>query len=412
MEQAQAIIAAASDILTRRYGGAQQLHDVEALSGSGLAQVYRARVATNPFFQHRSVVVKHSPATGSALDDAAFLREVVAYQFATSLSQDVRPGPTLLGYDTEQRLIILSDSGDGETLADALERADAHEHVQILRNLGTALGKMHVGTADEEDAFNVLFHRLTRSRNNASSIQQLRDRLLAHRIRLGVEILQNAGIEVPQEVALTASNLQSRLLRGGMRAFTPFDLSPDNVIYSGGKHHFLDYEWAGFRDVSFDVAFVVARFPMFLASQPFSEEATQAFIDAWVAEVKDIWPGVRNHDTLQARITAALIGWAMSSVTALDPHAVSSLIEGDDELATEFAAAGIDLAGAAAELDGWTTGDILRPRSEGRFTEDELLIRRDLRETFESLAAFAGTGADPAYESVSEFAADVAKRLR
>lgn len=414
METAEGIISAATDILTRRYGGAQHLWDVERLGGSGLAQVYRARVANNPFFQHRSVVVKHAPATGNVLDDAAFLREVVAYQFATSLGSQVRPGPTLLGYDTEQRLIIISDSGDGETLADALERADADEHVVILRNLGTALGKMHVGTSDEEDAFNVLFHRMTRSRSGAAKVQQLRDRLLAHRIRLGVELVARSGIEVPREVEVTAANVRSRLLRGGMRAFTPFDLSPDNIIYSDGKHHFLDYEWAGFRDVSFDVAFVVARFPMFLAAQPFSAAATQAFIDAWVAEAKTRWPGVQHADTLRARITGALVGWAMSSVTALDPQTVSGLLADDAELAAEFAAAGVraEDADEVAELEVWAKGDILRPRTEAPFTHDEVLVRRDLRETFEALAGFAGEGEDPAYRSIASFAAEVAARLQ
>lgn len=412
MEQEHEIIAAATDILTRRYGGAQQLSEIEQLSGSGLAQVFRARVASNPFFQHRSVVIKHAPATGSVLDDAAFLREVVAYQFATSLSKEARPGPTLLGYDTEQRLIIISDSGDGETLADALERADAEGHAQILRKLGTALGRMHAGTADEEEAFDILFHRMTRSRNNAAKVQKLRDRFLAHRIRLGLELMHMSGIEPPREVELTAANIQDRLLSGGMRAFTPFDLSPDNIIYSEGKHHFLDYEWAGFRDVSFDVAFVVARFPMFLATQPFNAEATQAFIDAWVAEVKDIWPAVRNPYTLHARITAALVGWALSSITVLDPHSLSELLEHDEELAAEFAKAGVDAAEEPGDVQPWTSGDILRPRSQGPFSDEEQMVRRDLRETFESLGGFARTGTDPVYETIAEFADEMAARLR
>jgi len=110
------VIALAEDILTRRYGGTQRLTDATRLPGSGFSGVYRARVAANPFLQHRSVVVKQSPETGDVLEDAAFLREVVAYQFTTSLSEDVRPGPVLLGYDTAQRIIIISDSGDGDTL--------------------------------------------------------------------------------------------------------------------------------------------------------------------------------------------------------------------------------------------------------------------------------------------------------
>ena len=420
MGDTQEIIRAAADILTKRYGGEQQLVDVERLDGSGLADVFRARVVNNPFFQHRSVVVKHSPATGDELADAAFLRETVAYQFATSLSEEVRPGPVLLGYDAAQRILIISDLGDGRTLADLLQDADPETHVDLLRRLGRALGKMHVGTADDEDAFNVLFQRMTRSRKNAANLQLLRDRLLSHRIRIGVEFLENAGIDIPGEVRFAATNVRTRLLRGGMRAFTPFDLTPDNIIQTANSFHFLDYEWAGFRDVTFDVAFVVARFPVFLAAQPFNAAATEAFIDAWVSEVRGIWPSVEHPDTLQARITAGLIGWAMSSVAMLDPVSPAELVEHDAKLKEDFEAAGLDVSDlgpleASAETEEHSAdyaGDVLRPHSQGPFTADEALVRRDLRETFESLAAFAGTGKDPAYRTISEFAQTLAERLR
>lgn len=420
MGDTQEIIRAAADILTKRYGGEQQLVDVERLDGSGLADVFRARVVNNPFFQHRSVVVKHSPATGDELADAAFLRETVAYQFATSLSEDARPGPVLLGYDTAQRILIISDLGDGRTLADLLQDVDADTHVDLLRRLGRALGKMHAGTADDEDAFNVLFQRMTRSRKNAANLQLLRDRLLSHRIRIGVEFLERAGIDIPGEVRFAATNVRTRLLRGGMRAFTPFDLTPDNIIQTGSSFHFLDYEWAGYRDVTFDVAFVVARFPVFLAAQPFSAAATEAFIDAWVSEVRGIWPSAEHPDTLQARITAGLIGWAMSSVAMLDPVSPAELVEHDAKLKEDFEAAGLDVSDlgpleASAETEEHSAdyaGDVLRPHSQGPFTADEALVRRDLRETFESLAAFAGTGKDPAYRTISEFAQTLAERLR
>ena len=413
------VIRVAADILTKRYGGKQELVDVERLEGSGVAEVYRARVVNNPFFQHRSVVVKRSPASGDELVDAAFLRETVAYQFATSLSPSARPGPVLLGYDTAQRVLIISDLGDGRTLADALRAADEATHTDILRKLGRALGMMHAGTADEEDAFNVLLQRMTRSRPNSANLQKLRDRLLSHRIRIGVNVLEGAGVAIPAEVRIAASNVQSRLLRGGMRAFTPFDLTPDNIVETDSAFHFLDYEWAGYRDVTFDVAFVVARFPAFLAAQPFSAQATEAFVDAWVREVRDVWPSVQHPDTLQARITAALIGWAMSSVALLDPLSLSELAEHDEQLRADFVAARVDVP--APDLDGAleagvsgpdSAHDVLRPHSQGPFTADEALVRRDLRETFESLAAFADAGADPAYRTIYEFAQSLAERLR
>lgn len=407
-----AVIARAEDILTRRYGGTQKLGDVARLSGSGIAAVYRAKVATNPFLQHRSVVVKHAPQTGFALDDAAFIREVVSYQFATSLSSDVRPGPVLLAYDMDERMIVLSDVGDCDTLAEMLEQADEEQHIHVLRSLGTALGRMHAGTAGREQAFNVLFARMTRSDTDAQQVQLLRDRLLSHRIRLGLQMLVAAGFDVPTEVSVTASNLQSRLLRGGMRAFTPFDLSPDNILYASTGTQFLDYEWAGFRDASFDVAFVLAGFPLYVSPRPYSDEAAGAFIDAWLREVRQTWPLLNHEDTLQARITAAMIGWALSSLSMLNPVAFGELVEADTELAEDFAHAGQKLtADAVNQLEFDASGDVLRAVSEGPFTDDELIVREDLRETFNALASYAGTGRDTAYLVIADFAAHVAARL-
>lgn len=412
MEQPD-VISAAEAILTRRYGGEQRLVDATRLPGSGFAGVYRAKVPSNPFLQHRSVVVKHSPLTGDPIEDAAYLREVVSYQFTTSLSEDVRPGPVLLGYDVEQRIVIITDSGDGDTLESLLADPDPEKRINVLRTLGAALGRMHAGTADKEASFNVLFARMTRVHTGSEGVQNLRDRILLHRIRLGLDMLEQAGIAVPNEVRVTASNMSSRLLTGGNRAFTPFDLAPDNVIYSHSIH-FLDYEWAGFRDVTFDLAFVIAGFPNYVSTVPISEDEVQVFVDTWVREVADLWPEVAHEDTLQARITAALIAWALSSVSVLNINTLGDVWENDEAIAAEFAAAGIATAdaGASVPLEEFEIrGDILRPATEGRFTADEMLVRRDLYETFEALARYAGTGRDPAYLVISEFAHAVARRL-
>ena len=90
------VVEEASQMLSRRFGGEPELSDIETLSGSGNAVVLRARTTPSAFFPHRSVVIKYNPVTGHTIDDAALLREVVAYQFTTSLSEEVRPGPVLL----------------------------------------------------------------------------------------------------------------------------------------------------------------------------------------------------------------------------------------------------------------------------------------------------------------------------
>lgn len=411
------IIELAEGMLNHRYGGQQELTDPEELSGTGNTTVLRLRVTNNPLFTYRSVVVKYSPRTGDPIDDAAFVREVVAYQFTTSLSEDVRPGPVMLGYDLDKRAIILSDSGNGDTLATLLETSDEEQRVRLLRNLGTSLGKMHAATAGAETSFNILLARMVKNVEGAREVQLMREALLENRILEGLEIVRRAGIDVPKDVEAIADTVQVRMLHGGSRAFTPFDLSPDNILFAD-RTQFLDYEWAGFRDVMFDVAGVIAGFPQYITASPLSDEEVKVFVEAWSAEVGGAWPSVNNPDTLQARITASLIGWAFFSVSIL-------YADGDDTLSgTRYGKGGWTVDADAQmgddadlfdpqirEEDVERGAQILRSSARQDFTPEEIAIRRDVAGTFDALARYAATGTEPAYAQISSFAASVAERL-
>lgn len=395
MPSDQEIVDIAQDLLSDRFGDPQQLSEIEPLSGSGSAVVLRAKSAPSPFFQYRSVVLKYIPVTGDPLDDAALLREIAAYQFTNALSEDTRPGPVLLAHDAERRIIVLSDSGDGDTFAHLLERDDREERVQILRNLGTSLGRMHAGTADKHDAFYTLISRILRKHPEAANLHTEREQLFGRAIETGLRILQHADIATPELVREFAAQAEHRLTGGGSRAFTPFDLSPDNIIVAD-RTQFLDYEWANFHDVSFDLACVIAGFPQYLSAHPINDDEGRGLVEAWVAEVGDTWPNAKNEDLLHARILAALVGWASASVAMMQYGtlgAVGEHVAGDDELP-----GGLDA--------------LLRPADAGPFELDELLARRDLYETFEALARFTRASKDPKDEVVAVWANEVAERVR
>ncbi len=396
------IVDIAEDLLSKRFGGTQQLTDVTQLSGSGSAVVLRARVAASPFLQQRSVILKFVPESGDQLDDAALVREIVSYQFTTSLSEEVRPGPVMLAYDVDKRIIVLTDSGDGDTFADLLELKDPERRVSILRNLGTALGRMHAGTAEKEQDFNILFTRMLRNHPESAEIQELRDTALIKSIHIGEELLRSAGIEIPDLVSQFAEDGRNRLLSAHHRAFTPFDLSPDNIIVAETTH-FLDYEWAGFRDVSFDLACVIAGFPQFLFSHPISDDEADVFVDAWSHEVDLLWPNVKNEAHLHSRIMAALLGWALSSVALLHFGSMSTAIAALHEAEEQ------DQHIDPSTVEGVT--DLLRPSSHGPFTAEEVVVRRDIFETFEALTRYAARGTDPSYGVIAAFSQGIADRV-
>ena len=385
------IVEIAQDFSSRRFGGQQKFTDVHVLSGSGNATVLRVRVANQPFLQERSLILKYVPTTGDSYDDAALLREIVAYQFTTSLIEEVRPGPMLLGYDYASRLIILSDSGSGDTFEHLLVQKDPALRQQILRNLGQALGRMHAGTAGRDREFAVLLARMLALHPEAEESWDLREKSLHAAIEFGLELVDGSGITVPASVRQLAQDASTRLHKSRSRAFTPYDLSPDNIIV-GERTEFLDYEWAGFRDVSFDLACVIAGFPQYVGTYPISDDEVDTFLAAWRGEVKHLWPWSENEDDLHERITAALLGWAFSSVAMLHHDSVVDAMKDPD----------ISKNGTP----------LLRSRYDGPFTEEERYIRKDLYETFEALSRFAAWGRASDYTVVKEFASQVAEVMK
>lgn len=397
MPSQEQLVSIAEDLLSHRFGGSQRLEEVDVLAGSGESTVLRARVASQPFLQYRTVVLKFVPMTGEVLYDAALMREVVAYQFTTALPENVRPGPMLLAHDIDQRLVVMTDSGDGDTFDDLLETAKHETRGHILRNLGSSLGRMHAGTAERENEFDILMSRMLKQHPQFGENQGVRDDALQQSILLGGQILEQSGFIVPQAFHDAAQIARQRVVGGSARAFTPFDLSPDNIIVAE-KTHFLDYEWAGFRDVSFDIACVVAGFPQFVFTHPITDEEADTFISAWKREIKEVFPNLVEPHNLHARVLAALVGWGLSTLATMSAGNLSGVVgmlqKGEDISA--------DLDQAAA---------LLRTGSADSFSDDELLARRDIYETFEAMSRFGDNGTDDTSAQIAEFARSVAQRV-
>lgn len=397
MPSQEQLVSIAEDLLSHRFGGSQRLEDVEVLAGSGESTVLRARVASQPFLQYRTVVLKFVPMIGEVLYDAALMREVVAYQFTTALPENVRPGPMLLAHDINQRLVVMTDSGDGDTFDDLLETAKHETRGHILRNLGSSLGRMHAGTAEREKEFDILMARMLKQHPQFGENQEVRDDALQQSILLGEQILEQSGFSVPQAFHDAAQVARKRVVGGSARAFTPFDLSPDNIIVAE-KTHFLDYEWAGFRDVSFDIACVVAGFPQFVFTHPITDEEADTFISAWKREIKEVFPNLVEPHNLHARVLAALVGWGLSTLATMSAGNLSGvvgMVQKGEDIST-------DLDQAAA---------LLRTGSADSFSDDELLARRDIYETFEAMSRFGDNGTEDTSAEIAEFARSIAQRV-
>lgn len=317
-------VESAQQLLATRFGGTPELSHPEDLGGSGASLVVRCRVAPNPFLQERSVVIKQLPDFATSqepnhqptADELALVREIVAYQYTNTLPEQSRPGPLLLAYDVDMRMLILSDAGDGLNFTDVLLMDDAEERKTAVRKLGRALGRMHATTYGGADSYNTLLRRQCQKHHINPDTVIDSDIDIANLVREGVNLMEANGVAIDPAVMQYANEAAERQGRFDFRSFTPFDLTPDNIMLTK-QVVFLDFEWASFRDIAFDVASVIVGFPQDHTTPALTDDECVEFISAWSAEVGHVWPQARELHHVIERLMAPLIGWALMSLVML-----------------------------------------------------------------------------------------------
>ncbi|ADG98163.1 conserved hypothetical protein [Segniliparus rotundus DSM 44985] len=306
--QAASVIAAAVRLLTKRTGAELTLVEVEDLGGTGQTVVVRAKVGENPFSLPRTIVVKQTPPQ-SRLE--MFTREVVSYQFTTSLATGDRPGPELLAWDLEERVLIISDLGEAMTMSQVLASHSGGEE-NALMAWAQRLGKMHAATAGREADFSALLRRAKVPSGRDVIGQQVQGAVGA----LPEQLREHFSVEVSDEVREIAAKARSLFEKGAMRAFSPADPGPDNIVLTADQGvRFLDYEWGGFRDATLDIAYALLTYRGAMGedksgkSRELWAELDQRIVQAWRAEAVAVWPALADEMTVHKRVLAAGLVW-------------------------------------------------------------------------------------------------------
>lgn len=298
------VVEAAEKLLKRRTGAAVTLVDATDLGGASSSVVLRVRVAENPFSLPRSLVIKQ--VRGESADgNEGFRREVVSYQFATSLTADSRPGPELIAHDLDARLLVLSDLGDAPAMGELLARKGEQEMTNSLMALTQALGQMHSNTFGREEDFAALLQRTPGVGGTDPMLCQV-ERAIAELPAL----LEGAlGVMVLPEIAMTVADAGRVFGNGGFRAFSTADLCPDNILVNEDGVQFLDYEWGGFRDATLDISYALASFPACRCALELGQQQVEAMVESWRAEVVGVFPQLRDDSLLYSRLLEELLVW-------------------------------------------------------------------------------------------------------
>lgn len=389
----QMLIEKAEALLSRRFGGQQKLTVLDDMSNSPGTTVLRVKVAPNPFVEQRTLVLKQTAVHDHPYNRYTIECQLVAYQFLTALPEDVRPGPILLGSDVDSRILIISDTGASETYADLLISDDDELRMSVIRRLGATLGRMHAGTAGHERHFLTLVQRMARLDSSINEYKNLHTDSLRAAVEEGARLLEETGLDIPTQVMELAKDAIRRFHQSNFKAFTPFNLAPDNIIH-GERTSFLDYEWCAYRDVAFDIACVATGFPQYVATNPLTPEEVDAFISSWTAEVTDVWPSLADPERLRSRIVTAMVGWAFGSLAYIHHGSLSKIIEVSGTTVPPIPDSGFAVLRADEE-------------EMQRLVE---LGRQDLTETFVALSTYAGKS--ERFADVSHFAQDFVSWLQ
>ncbi|MFT3715287.1 MAG: hypothetical protein QM774_04860 [Gordonia sp. (in: high G+C Gram-positive bacteria)] len=302
------VLTVGEELLSRRAGAPVALSDPEDLGGSGRSTVIRARVSENTLTPDRTVVVK---ALGDGAPAGPFLREVAAYRYATALPSGSQPGPQLLAVDTDTRVLVLTDLGDGRSMVALLDE-DADDAARGVSAWGQALGRMHAATLGGEGDFDALLRRTT-GRYEPHGDEVARQ---AHAgVRAADRIADRLGIAVPERLAAELRAGAELFAEGDHRAFSPSDVGPENILLNDEGVQFMDYEHAAFRDAALDVAYALATFPVYLDESTVShrEELETSLVDAWRSEVQALWPDLGSDARVARQILAARTLWVWLS---------------------------------------------------------------------------------------------------
>jgi hypothetical protein len=278
-----------------------RLEFVGLLGGSSRSRVCRIHADGRP------LIVKEF--TGS---DEGWVRESAALSV---LPARVR-APRLVAAGAAPPTVVMSDLGTGTSVADALLGRDPAAAADAVLAWATAIGVLHRATVGSREAFrDALGARAgdtpVPDSTLPADLENAADVVAGHCVQLGVDVPAHALEELRA--------LGTRLGAEGLAALTPADACPDNNVRTEDGLALIDFEGAQWRDVAWDVAYLIVPWPSCWCSWRIPADVAERAVDAYRAAFAA--PEV-DSTGFRADVDAAAIGWAFLSTSAFLPRAL------------------------------------------------------------------------------------------
>lgn len=232
--------------------------------------------------------------------------------------------PQVLAADRDARVVVLTDLGDGPTLADALLDDDRDAAHSALDGWAEALARLHTVARPLRDRFAAALA----ARAGAERVPQSRvTGELTDAARELPERCAVLGVPVPTGAPDELRGLAHRLGGAGASSLSPVDTCPDDALLLDGRWRLVDFEGAQWRHVTWDLAYLRVPWPTCWCSWRLPADAADRAVDAYRRAAAPALPEV-GDDAFERDLEAATVGWALTSVawfvddalTADTPH--------------------------------------------------------------------------------------------
>ena len=271
----------------------------------------------------RSLVLRCHEADNAAGRTAAAGRTVIAKSYppgdegtesfaaeaaGLAVAADTGLAPGLLGVDAGARVVVMTDLGDGITLADLLLGEVSGDAAGAVQSWARTCGTLAASTRHQHGDFAALAARYGAG-DAGGPVRQLRSSIAAVAERAAL-----LGVSAPAGLDADLADVATVTQAGLYPVFSPGDLCPDNNLVAAGGVRLLDFEAAAIYPVFLDAAYIrmpfstcwcVFRLPGWLA------DAAEADYRELVCEA---WPQLSDDRVWQPGLRRAIAAWSMNSM--------------------------------------------------------------------------------------------------
>jgi hypothetical protein len=286
-----------------------QLSKPHQLGGNERTHVLRI-AAEYPDGNRASLITKQYSA------GEAWVRESAALSVLPSAIS----APRIVAAQDVPPVLILTDLGDGPSVADALTGRDPAAAEQAVCAWAQAMARLHGATVGARADFRAAIEA-------RQGDLQVRDAPFGNDIEDAVRGLDRAcmglDVRIPAGAIDQLHALAKRLGASGLGALTPADACPDNNVLTDDGLALLDFEGAQWRHIAWDVAYLRVPWPSCWCSWRMPAEVSARAFDVYRATATPFIPGVADGQ-FERDVSAAAVGWALITTTWFLDNALGS----------------------------------------------------------------------------------------